>query len=160
MSEKEQRACLLVKNYMWWSVGAGLIPVPFVDMIAVSGVQLRMLAEISKTYGVEFQEGRGKMLVASLLGYVVPNVLSFGSLASILKAIPVVGQVVGAPSMGIFCGASTYAVGKIFVRHFESGGTFLNFNPEQVKEAFQKEFDDGSKLAANCQKEQPVQAAA
>jgi hypothetical protein len=62
--------------------------------------------------------------------------------------------------MGIFCGASTYAVGKIFVRHFESGGTFLNFNPEQVKEAFQKEFDDGSKLAANCQKEQPVQAAA
>jgi uncharacterized protein (DUF697 family) len=160
LSEKEKRTSAVIKNYMWWSVGAGLIPFPFVDLMAVSGVQLKMLAEISKVYGVEFQEGRGKMLVASLIGYVVPSVLSFGSAATLLKAIPVVGHLVGAPSMGIFCGASTYAVGKVFMQHFEAGGTFLTFNAANVKEHFKKEFEEGGKLLKKAQKEQPLEAAA
>jgi uncharacterized protein (DUF697 family) len=33
---------------------------PFMDLIAVSGVQLKMLAEISKVYGIEFQEVAGR----------------------------------------------------------------------------------------------------
>jgi uncharacterized protein (DUF697 family) len=149
--EQEQQARKIVKNYMWWSMGAGLIPVPFVDLIAVSGVQLKMLAEVSKVYGIEFQETRGKALVASLIGYVVPNTLSFGSVGSLLKAIPLVGQLMGTPSMVLFCGASTYALGKVFVQHFESGGTFLSFDPAKMKEHFKQEFEEGSKLAADLQ---------
>ncbi len=151
MNPKEQAARKLVKNYMWWSMGAGLIPVPFVDLVAVSGVQLKMLGEISKIYGVEFQANRGKALIASLIGYAVPSTLSFGSVGSLLKAIPVVGPLVGAPSMVLFCGASTYALGKVFIQHFESGGTFLSFEPAKVKEHFQQEFQEGSKLAAELQ---------
>jgi uncharacterized protein (DUF697 family) len=143
-----------VKNYMWWSMGAGLIPVPFVDLLAVSGVQLKMLSEVSKIYGVEFQESRGKAVVASLIGYVVPSTLSFGSVGSLLKSIPLVGPLVGAPSMVLFCGASTYALGKVFIQHFESGGTFLTFDPAKVKEHFQKEFEEGRKLAADLQTEE------
>jgi hypothetical protein len=100
------------------------------------------------------------MLIASLIGYAVPNVLSFSSVATLLKAIPVVGQLVGAPSMGIFCGASTYAVGKVFMQHFEAGGTFLTLNAASVKECFLKEFEEGGKLLKKVQKEQPVEAAA
>jgi hypothetical protein len=36
VSEKEQTALRTVKHYMWWSMGAGLIPVPFLDLAAVS----------------------------------------------------------------------------------------------------------------------------
>jgi uncharacterized protein (DUF697 family) len=148
LNEKEQTAQKVVKNYMWWSMGAGLIPVPLVDLVAVAGVQLKMLAEISKIYGVQFQENRGKALIASLVGYVVPGSLSFGSVGSLLKAIPGVGTLVGAPSMALFCGASTYALGKVFIQHFESGGTFLSFDPAKVKEHFQREFAEGGKIAA------------
>jgi uncharacterized protein (DUF697 family) len=129
-------------------MGAGLIPVPLVDLVAVSGVQLKMLADISKIYGVEFQEHRGKALIASLVGYIVPSSLSFGSVGSLLKAIPAVGALVGAPSMALFCGASTYALGKVFIQHFESGGTFLTFDLAKVKEHFQHEFAEGSRIAA------------
>jgi uncharacterized protein (DUF697 family) len=148
LNEKEEASRKVVKNYMWWSMGAGLIPVPLVDLVAVSGVQLKMLAEISKTYGVEFQEHRGKALIASLIGYIVPSSLSFGSVGSLLKAIPGVGALVGAPSMALFCGASTYALGKVFIQHFESGGTLLSFDPAKVKEHFQREFEQGGKIAA------------
>jgi uncharacterized protein (DUF697 family) len=159
VNEKEEQARKLVKNYMWWSMGAGLIPVPFVDLMAVSGVQLKMLSDISKIYGVEFQENRGKALVASLAGYIVPSTLSFGAVGSLLKAIPLVGPLVGAPSMVVFCGASTYAVGKVFIQHFESGGTFLSFDPAKVKEHFQQEFAEGRKLAEDVQAEKKAEAA-
>jgi uncharacterized protein (DUF697 family) len=160
LEEKEQQARTIVKNYMWWSMGAGLIPVPFVDLVAVSGVQLKMLAEVSKVYGVEFQENRGKAAVAALIGYVVPSSLSFGAVGSLLKAIPLVGQIVGAPSMALFCGASTYALGKVFIQHFASGGTFLSFDPATVKEHFQKEFEAGAKLAADLDGEKKAEVPA
>ncbi len=160
MNEKEQQARKTVKNYMWWSMGAGLIPVPFVDLVAVSGVQLKMLADVSKAYGVEFQESKGKAIIAALIGYIVPSTMSFGSVGSILKAIPLVGPLVGAPSMVLFCGASTYALGKIFIQHFESGGTFLSFDPAKVKEHFQKEFEEGQKLAQDMAAEKPSEVPA
>jgi uncharacterized protein (DUF697 family) len=160
LNEKEQQARKIVKNYMWWSMGAGLIPVPFVDLVAVSGVQLKMLGEISKIYGVEFQENRGKALIAALIGYVVPSTLSFGSVGSLLKAIPLVGTLVGAPSMVLFCGASTYALGKVFIQHFESGGTFLSFDPAKVKEHFQKEFEEGRALAEKLEAEKKTEVPA
>lgn len=154
MSENEQKALKTVKNYMWWSMGAGLIPVPFVDLVAVSGVQLKMLAEISKIYGVQFQESRGKAVVGSLIGYIVPSAMSFGSIGSLLKAVPLVGALVGTPSMVLFCGASAWALGKVFIQHFESGGTFLDFNPAEVKEHFQEQFEEGRKMAATMETEE------
>jgi uncharacterized protein (DUF697 family) len=151
VTEKEQQALKTVKNYMWWSMGAGLIPVPFVDLLAVSGVQLKMLADVSKIYGVEFQENRGKAVVGSLMGYIVPSTISFGSLGSLLKAIPLVGTLVGGASMALFSGASAYALGKVFIQHFESGGTFLTFDPAKVKEHFQAQFEEGAKVAADME---------
>ena len=147
MSENEEKALKTIKNYMWWSMGAGLVPVPLLDLIAVSGVQVKMLAELSKIYEVPFQESRGKVLIGSLVGSIAPAALSFGAAGSAIKAIPVVGAFAGAPAMVLFCGASAWALGKVFIQHFESGGTFLNFNPEQVKEYFKAQFEEGRAIA-------------
>src|SRR5512140_213709 len=133
---------------MWWSMGAGLIPVPWVDLAAVAGVQLKLLAEISKIYGVPFQENAGKAAISSLVGFVLPHAMAFGAIGSLLKVIPVVGVLAGSPAMGLFAGAYTWALGRVFIQHFESGGTFLSFKPEEVKEYFQAQFEEGRKVAA------------
>jgi len=158
LDDKEKNALKTVKNHMWWSMGAGLIPVPFVDLVAVSGVQLKMLAEISKIYGVQFQESRGKAVIGALIGYVVPSSMSFGLVGSMLKAVPVVGLLVGAPSMALFCGASAWALGKVFIQHFESGGTFLNFNSAEVKDHYQKLFEEGRKMAVTMEKDKKAES--
>jgi uncharacterized protein (DUF697 family) len=158
VSENEQKALKTVKNYMWWSMGAGLIPFPFVDLVAVSGVQLKMLAEISKIYGVQFQESRGKAVIGSLIGSIVPGVISFGSVGSLLKAVPLVGALVGAPSMAAFCGASAWALGKVFIRHFESGGTILTLDPAAAKEHFKEQFAEGQKMASAMKTEEKAEA--
>jgi len=137
----------LVKKYMWWSMGAGLIPVPLVDIAAVSAVQLKMIKDMSDIYGVKFSENKGKSILSALLGSIVPNSLARGGVGSILKMLPVVGTIMGGVSMSLFSGASTYAVGKAFVQHFESGGTFLDFDPVKVKDYFFSKFEEGKEIA-------------
>ncbi len=147
MSENYEKSLKITKNYMWWSMGAGLIPVPLVDWAAVSGVQLKMLADISKVYGIPFHESRGKAVIGSLAGFVLPHAVACGWLGSVLKSIPVIGALAGAPAMAVFCGAYAWALGNVFIQHFESGGTFLNFDPEAVREHFRTQFDEGRRMA-------------
>ncbi len=148
MREREQKALKTVKNCMWWSVGVSMIPIVCVDMAAVAGVQIKMLADISKIYGIPFEKNRGKAAIASFGAFVVPHAAAFGTVASLFKAVPVVGAVAGGPAAAVFSWAYTWALGNMFIQHFESGGTFLNFNPEQVKEHFKAEFERGQKMAA------------
>ena len=138
---------------MWWAMGAGAIPIPILDLAVVSGVQLKMLAEISKIYGVPFQKNRVKVVVGSLLGACVPSALSLGLIDSALKALPVAGFVAGA-SMAIFCAAAAWALGKVFIQHFESGGTFLDLNPDEAREYFKAQFEKGKKMAATTKSEE------
>ena len=145
MSEAEPRALKTIHNYKWWSMGAGLIPIPFVDLATVSGVQLKMLYELSKIYGVPFERNRGKAVLSSLIGSVIPCTLSFGAAGSALKAVPAIGALAGTPAMVLFSGASTWAVGKVFIQHFESGGTFLDFNPDEVRDYFRSQFEEAKK---------------
>lgn len=145
MSEREQKALKTVNHYKWWAVGASLIPVSFVDLAAVSGAHLKMLAEISKQYEVQFDKSRGKAVIGSLLGSVVPGTIACTVVGSLAKAVPGVGSVVGATTMAVTSGAAAVALGKVFIQHFESGGTFLDFNPDKVREYFWAQFEESQR---------------
>jgi len=137
----------VIKNHVLGSMGIGLLPIPLLDMAALTGVQVNMLRKLAKIYDVPFSKDKGKHVLASLLGGGVP-VVSAGAVGSFIKTIPVVGQTVGMLTMPVIAGATTYAVGKVFLQHFASGGTFLNFRPEEVKTYYEKMFKEGEKVAA------------
>jgi uncharacterized protein (DUF697 family) len=160
MSEKEQEALKTIKQNMWLSMGAGLVPVPLVDLAAVAGVQLKVLAAISKIYGIPFKKSYGKAAIFSLIGFVLPHAMAFGAVGSLLKLIPVVGVMAGAPAMALFCAGYTWAMGNVFIQHFESGGTFLNFRPAKVREYFLAQFEEGRKMAAVVEKDKQAKGPA
>lgn len=148
-TEKATKAEKTVRNYMWFSMGAGLIPIPFLDLAAISGLQVKMIADLCKRYETPFKEQTGKSIIAALLGFIVPNALSWNITGSLLKAIPIIGPIAGILTMPVFTGASTYAIGSIFIRHLESGGTLLNLDPQKMRNYFMEEFEKGKKLAEN-----------
>jgi len=43
--------------------------------------------------------------------------------------------------------ATTYALAKIFIQHFESGGTFLDFEPSRVRNHFAHYYAQGKRVA-------------
>ncbi len=142
----------IVKYHVWGSLGIGLIPLPLVDCVALSGVQLNMLRKLAKTYDVPFMKDKGKIIIASMLGGGIATTVSM-PVSSLLKAIPLIGLPAGVLTMSALAGASTYALGKVFIQHFESGGTFLNFDPNAVRDYYNEMFKEGQKVASQTKKE-------
>ena len=137
---REQMASKLVDRFALWSGVAGLVPVPVLDVAAVGGLQIQMVRRISQIYDVDFSENRGKALIASLAGSMIPASSGIGA-ASVLKAIPVIGTIAGGFVMPALSAGATYAIGKAFIQHFATGGTLLDFNPPDYRQFIKAQRD-------------------
>jgi uncharacterized protein (DUF697 family) len=156
MSEEKKKdgrvshADTIVRNHVIWSMGAGMIPVLVADIFAVSAIQLDMIRQMSKVYDVEFNELQGKAIVTALTSSTLARLTA----GSVVKLIPGLGSLLGGVTVSVFAGASTYALGEVFKRHFESGGTILDFDPDRVKKLYKEKFEKGKKVAEEWRKQQ------
>ena len=147
---KEERDIIVeavIRKRTWMAAGIGLVPIPLVDLAALTGLQLEMVSKLARLYDQSFSRNLGKSIIASLVGSGLSVGLSV-PLGSFLKLIPLIGQTTGSLSMCISAGASTYAIGRVFWQHFESGGTMLNFDPKKAKGRFEQEYQKGKEVLA------------
>jgi uncharacterized protein (DUF697 family) len=144
---QQSQADAVVNKYVPWSMGLGFVPAPLLVIAGLAGIQIKMLSDLSKVYGVEFSENRVKSILVSLLGGIVPGAVS-GGVGGLIASIPFVGMWLLPATMPLLSGAATYAVGKIFIQHFESGGTFINFDALGAKQLFAERFEEGKAHAS------------
>ena len=145
--ERARHASTIIRNHVILAAASGVIPVNYLDAVALAGVQVRMLNELAKLHRQEFRADIGKSLIGTLLATVTPTSLAGGLVGSYvlrnsLYALPVIGplaRIVTEPSLN---GAFTYALGTTFDRHFASGGTLLTFDPEGTKAYFRTKYDE------------------
>lgn len=141
MSLKEIGAQQIVNKYALGSGAVSLVPIPMVDMVAVTAVQAKMVTSLAKHYGVPMTGGQWlKTGIASLVAGVAPNALAGGLAGEAIRQLPVVGSMLKIAVVPGFAMAVSYAIGKVFIAHFEAGGTLLDFNPEKVRSHFSQEF--------------------
>lgn len=127
----------IVERFSLWSGAAGLLPVPFIDLAVVGIVQIQMLRRLSQLYDVPFSKNRGKAIIASFAGTMIPASASLGA-ASTLKSVPIAGTAVGAVTTPALAMGATYVIGMAFIQHFASGGTLLDFEPPNYREFIKK----------------------
>ena len=155
MDDRKVNANKIVQNHIVWSMGAGLIPVSIADLFAVSAIQLDMVRQLSKLYDIDFKETEGKAYISALTGSALARLG-----ASAIKILPGVGSVIGGISMSVLSGASTFALGEVFKKHFETGGTFLDFDVERLKKFYNEKFEKGKKVAEDIKKKTEKKQAA
>lgn len=141
-------AATRVQRYTLGSMTIGLVPIPLADLAALFALQLKMLHSLARLYGVSFKADLGRAAIASLVGGSLPLAASPSLAASLGKLIPGVGQTLATGSLVVLNGATTYALGKVFIQHFASGGTFLTFDPEAVRDFFEQQLQQGHAAAA------------
>ncbi len=142
----------VIRRHIYGAMAVGLIPVPFIDFVGVGIIELDLTKKLAEIYNVPFSKDMVKNFIAALLGGAAPA--SAGPIfASMIKAVPIIGHSVGAVSMSAFSGASVYAIGKVFNRHFAEGGTFLTFDPEKAKTFYAQMFKEGKTVASELKAE-------
>ena len=147
MDDRNDLAQDIVKSHVMYSLGAGLVPIPLLDIAAVSAVQLDMLKQLAKVYGEDFKESSGKSWISAIAGSTLARMG-----ASLVKTVPGIGSLLGGVTMSALSGASTYAIGQVFVWHFSTGGDFMNFNFDKAKEIYKREFEKGKQVAKEMEK--------
>ena len=147
--EREKHAETIVRNHVLFSMGAGAIPVPVADVLAVSASQLDMIRQLCKVYDMDFHESQGKAIVSSLT---VATLARLGA-GSLVKFIPVVGSIVAGVTNALMAGASTYALGQVFKTHFNTGGTILDFDAARLKKVYKEQFEKGKNVAEELAKQ-------
>lgn len=143
----------IIRQHVAFGMAAGAIPIPIVDIAAITAIQMDMLRQLANRYSVDFNEERGKSLVSAILGATVGSMLGkFG--ASAVKAVPGIGTALGIGSQVIFAGASTYSLGKVFQNHFEADGTLFDVDLESMQKKFTDFFKQGKDVASEMQRKQ------
>jgi uncharacterized protein (DUF697 family) len=141
MTPKETRAKEMVKSYALASAGAGCVPVPLFDIAAIAILQVKMLYDLAGVYEQQFRPERGRAIVSALVGSVLSTSVGYGLAGGLIPRLPIIGPLVGLATVPALGSAATYAIGKVFIQHFESGGTLLDFNPAAVRAHFEREFE-------------------
>jgi uncharacterized protein (DUF697 family) len=132
----------IVKTHIVAGMALGFIPFPLLDMAASSGVQANLLRNLCNHYEVDFDDQAGKYALSSMLRGALPVVAILG-LSSLTKLIPGIGTLGGGISMTLFVGATVYATGQVFIRHFEAGGSLRDFNSKHWQAFFRQQFEEG-----------------
>jgi len=137
---RDQMAAQVVSNYAAWTAVAGVTPIPVANVIAIGTLQLAMLRRLSQIYGTHFTDDLGKSVLASLAGSVLPASLAPSAVygvSSLLNGFPIISASLSSLAFPALSAGSTYAIGKVFIQHFASGGSLLNFNPHDYREYMQ-----------------------
>ncbi|MCX7023439.1 MAG: DUF697 domain-containing protein [Spirochaetes bacterium] len=144
----EKDADRIILDHIGFGMVAGAIPVPVLDIVAVSAIQLDMLRQLAKKYMLDFDDDLGKSIVSTLLGSTIGTTIGRTG-ASAVKAIPGIGTVLGIGSQVALSGITTFAIGHLFDEHFRNHNPLEAFNLDSVRDFFEellrkgKEFVDG-----------------
>jgi len=137
-----------VKNYVIASVAASVVPVPLFDIVAVTAIQLRMIQKVSELYGRPFSERAGRNIITALAGGALGYGVGATAAASMAKLIPGIGWMVGMASLPVVAGATTYAIGRVFIKHYEEGGSMFDMSADTLRAYYKEQFEKGKQLAA------------
>lgn len=138
----------IVKGHVLYAMGAGLIPVPGLDITGVTLVQLDMLKKIAQEYEADFSEHQFKAILAALGSNIFAKIGANSG-----WFVPGFGQTVSQLTMSALSGALTYAISQVYIKYLEDGKIF-DFNTEKYKEFFNEQFEKGKEFVRNLGKKE------
>lgn len=147
----------IIRKRVYGAIALGFVPMPLVDLAGLTAIQVELLHALCKAHSIPFKEQWAKSAVSSLLTSGV-TVLAVPALSSLLKVIPVVGLPMAAATISASSAATTYALGKVFDRHFRNGGNLGNFESDRYKAYFNEKMEEGKKLFKKAKPEEKPSA--
>jgi len=142
----------IIRHHVYASMGIGMLPFPLLDFAGLAGIQFNMLKKIAGVYEIPFSKGAVKNILCYVLGGAFPVLHVAPLAASVTKLVPAAGQAIGVTAMPILSGATTYAIGKVFMLHFASGAWGGIFDLEKMRTHYAEMLEEGKKVAEDMKK--------
>ena len=138
--------------YANWAAASGGIPIPWVDVAIITGLQVRLIMSLAKLYNVPFSKHRAKTALLSITSG--GTTVAFGGIAKITfpgamsifgsasKSAIGLGTLMGAASVGALAYSSTMLLAKLFMDSFEKSTTVSQKQIHKMTEKYAEEFKE------------------
>lgn len=136
-----------IHDHVLYAMGGAAVPVPLIDLAAVTAVQLDLVRDLAAIYGVPYDLRAGRAVITSIVGASLPRIG-----ASVVKALPGAGMLLGAFTQVALSGATTWAVGKVFQHQFAAGATLATLRVERARLLFRDYMGEGREVAGRLRK--------
>jgi uncharacterized protein (DUF697 family)/predicted GTPase len=133
-----RRALPHIIGYSTLATTAGAMPIPWLDLLILPGIQSQMINHLARLYGQPLSAARF-LEIAGTLG---TGMLLRQASREAIKFIPFVGSVAN----GIFAGASTYALGKAFCYYYSKVHQGHVPSPEDLKKYYHEQLQQAEKF--------------
>ncbi len=67
--DKKAIAGDIIRKRVYASVGAGFVPIPIVDILALTGIQIEMVSRLSNLYEIPFRKDLVKKAIAEMYSF-------------------------------------------------------------------------------------------
>jgi uncharacterized protein (DUF697 family)/predicted GTPase len=126
-----QHALPFIIGYSTLAATAGAIPVPWLDLLILPGIQTQMIHHLARLYGQPLTGTRFLELASTLgLGMVLRQ-----ATRELVKFIPYVGSVAGS----VLAATSTFALGKAFCYYYSAVHKGHVPNPEDLRRYYREQ---------------------
>lgn len=133
-----RRALPHIAGYSSLAAAAGAMPIPWLDLFILPGIQTRMIYHLAQLYGQPLSAARFMELAGTLgMGLVIRQ-----ALRETMKLIPYVGSVAGAA----LASASTFALGKAFCFYYSSILQGHVPQPDKLKRYYEEQLAQAEKF--------------
>lgn len=142
--ELEEEAQSIIKRHAMLATGAGMIPIPGLDVAGVAGAKIHMIKSLAELYGIDFAEQEVKPIVTSII-----STLSARLLPMLLDALTPfdkdgVSGFTTALARGAMSGLFTAELGQVYKLHFEAGGTIDSMSPSTFIDYVSEQVQSGN----------------
>lgn len=137
--QRYERGLELTRRYALLTAGTGCIPLPAADILSGTALQAALIEELSKLYGHTPTPGWSLRLAGLLVFSTGWSAVGQAVTWSFAKMIPGAGTLIGIGGLAAYTAATTYALGRSVIHHYEKGG-----RPESIVCAsVARDFRDG-----------------
>lgn len=124
----DRRAWKIVDHHMWFAGGAAAIsPFPIIDIISGCSISTKMIVDLADVYqqkidlqtAAKWINEMGKNLIG-VLGAQGASVAVTSIMASLVKTVPIAGQIAGGILQGTVQALITKWIGAVFIEYFRN----------------------------------------
>jgi uncharacterized protein (DUF697 family) len=108
----------IINRYALISAAVGLLPMPGLDMAALTGIQIKMIDSLAEHFGKNYTEAQGRHTLTALTGGVATP-LAGQAIANAVMFVPFAGPIVAFAARPAAAAASTRMVGHLALERFE-----------------------------------------
>ena len=133
-----RHAMPIILGYSSLAATAGGIPIPWVDLFVLPGIQTQMIHHLARFYGQPLSGGRFLELAGTLgLGMLVRQ-----AVREVVKLVPFVGSVAG----GALAGTTTFALGKAVCFYYSAVHEGHVPRPEELRRYYREQLAEAERL--------------